>query len=92
MAGDATTSWVHDHIKFYNPYTLRTKMALENLLITSDTQGKWVHQSRKFIAKVRENKENDTVYYKEFESGEFEKLQKKSLQYSFMLGALLLGR
>jgi prolyl oligopeptidase PreP (S9A serine peptidase family) len=92
MVGDASTPWVHEHIKFYNPYTLRAKICLENMLITSDSQDKWVHQSRKFMAKIRENKENNLVYYKEFEGGDFERLQKTSLQYSFILGALLLGR
>jgi len=49
------------------------KIALKNTLITAESKNQWSGNSRKFVAKVRENEANNSVYYKEYSFKDFEK-------------------
>ena len=70
--GDFEEKINYDFIKSYNPYHLK-KIALRNCFITTDTKNEFSGNSRKFVAKVRENENNLDAYYKEFNVKEVEK-------------------
>lgn len=70
-------------LKSLNPYNL-DKISLQNLLITCDIEDTMVSQSRKFVAKCRENKENTDIYFREygFNTASKEKIFK---QFAFII-------
>lgn len=55
-------------LKGINPYNL-DKVTLANLMVTCDVENSMAYQSRKFIAKCRENKTNKDIYFREFGYG-----------------------
>lgn len=59
-------------LKDINPYNL-DNVALANLMVTCDVENSMACQSRKFIAKCRENKANKEIYFREFGFGSLEK-------------------
>lgn len=63
---------IYQFIKSYSPYHLQ-KIALKNTLITSDSNNGNSGNARKFIAKIRENPNNEDVFYKEYSFKEFNK-------------------